>query len=173
MDHLDDDNLASQKPMHLILFNDAILHLVQIARIIRMALENALIVGFGGSGRQSLIRLIAHIANCKFQRVEVNKSYRQMEFREDLKKQLRVAGEKKQQCFLYVSDNHIVKETFLEDINNLLNIGEIPNIWQSEEADAIVDSLRNSAKEAGRGVGRDDVMAYFNTLVRSNLHVVL
>ncbi|KAA6377464.1 MAG: hypothetical protein EZS28_027008, partial [Streblomastix strix] len=42
---------------------------------------------------------------------------------------------------------------------NLLNIGDIPNIWQS--------------KESGRGVGRDDVMAYFNTLVRSNLHVVL
>ncbi|KAA6386984.1 MAG: putative dynein heavy chain axonemal [Streblomastix strix] len=41
---------------------------------------------------------------------------------------------------------------------NLLNIGDIPNIWQSEEA--------------GRGVGRDDVMAYFNTLVRPNLHVV-
>ncbi|KAA6331546.1 MAG: hypothetical protein EZS28_053377, partial [Streblomastix strix] len=33
---------------------------------------------------------------------------------------------------------------------NLLNIGDIPNIWQSEEADAIVDSLRNSVKEAGR-----------------------
>ncbi|KAA6375894.1 MAG: hypothetical protein EZS28_028577, partial [Streblomastix strix] len=52
-----------------------------------------------------------------------------MVFREDLKKSLRVAGEKKQQCVLYVSDNHIVKETFLEDLNNLLNVGEIPNIW--------------------------------------------
>ncbi|KAA6376911.1 MAG: putative dynein heavy chain [Streblomastix strix] len=138
-----------------------------------MARRNALIVGFGGSGRQSLIRLAAHIANCKFQTVEVIKSYGQTEFREDLKKSLRDAEEKKQQCVWYVSDNHIVKETFLEDINNLLNIGDIPNIWQSEKADAIVDSLRNSAKEAGRGVGRDDTMAYFNTLVRSNLHVVL
>ncbi|KAA6335293.1 MAG: putative dynein heavy chain axonemal, partial [Streblomastix strix] len=94
-------------------------------------------------------------------------------FRENLKKSLRVAGEKKQQYVSYVSDNHIVQETFLVDINNLLNIGDIPNIWKSEEADAIVDSHRNSSKETGRGVGRDDVMAYFNTLVRSNLHVVL
>ncbi|KAA6403093.1 MAG: putative dynein heavy chain [Streblomastix strix] len=97
MDHLDDDNLASQKPMHLVLFDDAILHLAQIARIIRMAHGNVLIVGFGGSGRQSLIRLAAHIANCKLQTVEVIKSYGQTEFREDLKKSLRVAGEKKQQ----------------------------------------------------------------------------
>ncbi|KAA6324396.1 MAG: putative Dynein heavy chain, axonemal, partial [Streblomastix strix] len=94
-----------------------------------MACGNALIVGIGGSGRQSLIRLAAHIVNCKFQTVEVIKSYGQMVFREDLKKSLRVAGEKKQQCVLYVSDNHIVKETFLEDLNNLLNVGEIPNIW--------------------------------------------
>ncbi|KAA6334822.1 MAG: putative dynein heavy chain, partial [Streblomastix strix] len=82
MDHLDDYNLTSQKPMHLILFDDAILHLAQIAR----------------SGRQSLIRLAALIANCKLQTVEVIKSYGQMVFREDLKKSLRVAGEKKQQC---------------------------------------------------------------------------
>jgi dynein heavy chain len=66
MDHLDDYNLASQKPMHLVLFDDAILHLARIARIIRMAHGNALIVRFGGSGRQSLIRLAAHIASCRF-----------------------------------------------------------------------------------------------------------
>ncbi|KAA6375895.1 MAG: putative dynein heavy chain axonemal [Streblomastix strix] len=34
MDRLDDYNLASQKPMHLILFDDTILHLARIARII-------------------------------------------------------------------------------------------------------------------------------------------
>ncbi|KAA6394430.1 MAG: putative dynein heavy chain [Streblomastix strix] len=157
IDHLDDYNLASQKPMHLIPFDDAILHLTRIARF----------------GRQFLIRLAARIANCKLQTFEVIKNYGQMVFREDLKKSLSVAGEKKQQYVSYVSDNHIVQETFLVDINNLMNVGDIPNIWKSEEADAIVDSRSNSSKETGRGVGRDDVMAYFNTLVRSNLHVVL
>ena len=31
--------------------------------------------------------------------------------------------------FLF-TDNQIVDELFLEDINNLLNSGEIPNFWE-------------------------------------------
>lgn len=30
--------------------------------------------------------------------------------------------------FLF-TDNQIVSELFLEDINNILNSGEIPNLW--------------------------------------------
>ncbi|KAA6327877.1 MAG: putative dynein heavy chain [Streblomastix strix] len=134
---------------------------------------NALIVGLGGSGRQSLIRLAAHIDGCRFETVEVTKSYGQQEFREDLKKSLRIAGEKATQCVLYISDNHIVKESFLEDINNLLNIGEIPNIWKPEEIDELVESVRPLAKDAGKGLGADDVMTYFNTLVRHHLRLLV
>ncbi|KAA6390530.1 MAG: putative dynein heavy chain [Streblomastix strix] len=172
-DILEDYNLANLRGMQLVLFDDAILHLARIARIIRMPRGNVLIVGLGGSGRQSLIRLAAHIGGCRFETVEVTKSYGQQEFREDLKKPLRVAGEKKQQCVLYISDNHIIKESFFEDLNNLLNVGDIPNIWQSYEIDELVESVRPLAKEAGKPLGRDDVKAHFTSLVRSNLHVVL
>lgn len=172
-EHLEDYNLSTSRQMDLVFFDDAVLHLVRIARIIRMPRGNALVVGLGGSGRQSLIRLAAHMASCKFSTVEVTKTYGQMEFREDVKKSLRIAGQKQTQCVLYISDNHIVKESFLEDLNNLLNVGDIPNIWQPDEADEIVESLRQVSKEAGKGQGRDDVLQFFNSQIRSNLHVVL
>ncbi|KAK2951696.1 putative Dynein axonemal heavy chain 1 [Blattamonas nauphoetae] len=172
-EHLEDYNLSSPKQMNLVLFDDAILHLVRISRIIRMPRGNALIVGLGGSGRQSLIRLAAHIAGCNFSTVEVTKSYGQQEFRNDLKKSLRIAGEKQTPCVLYISDNQIVKESFLEDMNNLLNTGEIPNIWEPEEIEEIVDHLRDASKQAGKGQGRDDVIQHFTSLIRSNLHVCL
>jgi dynein heavy chain len=171
--HLEDYNISNPKNMELVFFDDAILHLARIARIIRMPRGNALVVGLGGSGRQSLIRLAAHIASCKFQTVEVSKNYGQTEFREDVKKSLKIAGQKQTPCVLYISDNQIVKESFLEDINNLLNVGDIPNLWAPDEADEIVESLRNVSKEAGKGQGRDDVLQFFNSQVRSNLHVVL
>jgi len=50
--------------------------------------------------------------------------------------------------FLF-SDTQIVFESFLEDINNLLNSGEIPNLFAPEEKVQINDELFDKAKVAG------------------------
>ena len=45
---------------------------------------------------------------------------------------LRRAGEGRQIVFT-LTDTQLVKEAFLEDINNLLNIGEVPNLFAPDE----------------------------------------
>merc|ERR1719238_2313600 len=74
--------------------------------------------------------------------------------------------------FLF-NDTQIITETFLEDINNILNAGEVPNIFPSDEVERVVNEVRPKAKEAGRSEARDAVWAYFIELVRDNLHIVL
>lgn len=51
-------------------------------RVIRQPRGNMLLIGIGGSGRQSLTRLSAHICTYDTFQIEVSKNYRKMEFRE-------------------------------------------------------------------------------------------
>jgi dynein heavy chain len=62
---LEDYNAGTKHPMKLIMFLDACDHVSRICRILRQPQGNALLLGVGGSGRQSLSRLASYMSNYK------------------------------------------------------------------------------------------------------------
>jgi len=43
-----------------------------------------------------------------------------------------------------------VRESFLEDINNMLNAGEVPNLMETEDMERLLNLTRPLAKAAGK-----------------------
>ncbi|KAK0131808.1 Dynein heavy chain 6, axonemal [Merluccius polli] len=173
-DYLDDYNTVFSKETKLVFFRDAIEHVARIARMIRQERGNALLVGVGGTGKQSLTRLAAHMCGYRCFQIELSRGYGYDSFHEDLRKLCKMAGvEGKDMVFLF-TDTQIVVEEFLEDINNMLNSGEVPNLFEKDELEQVLAAMRPKAKEAGINEGnRDEVFQFFISRVRARLHTVL
>jgi dynein heavy chain len=167
-------NMTYPAPMHLVFFADARQHLVRCARIVRQPRGNALLVGVSGVGRKSLSQMAAHICEYECKQIEITRSYGSNEFKEDLKEMMFavVRNEGKGLVFLF-SDTQIVKESFLEDVNNILNSGTVPNLFAPDELEQIVNLTRPLARAAGRLDSRDEIWQHFIQMVRNSMHIVL
>ncbi|CAM9519888.1 unnamed protein product [Discosporangium mesarthrocarpum] len=180
-ERLEDYNMEPKLvSMHLVLFKDAVKHMARIHRVLGLKRGNLMLVGVGGSGRQSLTRLAAYISGYELFTIEISKNYRQIEFREDLKTLFEKAGvQGKSVTFLFNDNqasleyNFIKEESFLEDINNILQCGEVPNLYSRDEVPAILDGVRKPAKAAGVEETAEFLWKFFVDRVRDNLHVVL
>lgn len=173
---LDDYNNDSKgKTMNLVLFDDAIRHLLRISRVIQMDRGSILLVGVGGSGKQSLTRLAAYIGKHISYQITLTKTYNQKALFEDLLQLYKWSGHEGKRTTFILTDSEIKQEYFLEFFNSILSTGEVAGLIQKEEKDIILADMRDLYAKEKPNV-EPDTMAlnnFFIERVRNNLHLVL
>jgi len=159
--------------MNLVLFEDAMSNICRINRILEFPRGNALLIGVGGSGKQSLSRLSASISQLEVFQVTLRKGYSISDLKLDLAQLYIKAGQKSIGVVFLMTDAQVADEKFLVLINDLLASGEIPGLFPDDQMEEIIGSLRKEVKQTGVEDTRENCWKFFIDKVRRLLKVVL
>ena len=72
--------------MHLIFFAQCASHVCRVARLIQWEAGNVMMVGVGGSGKQSVVRMAAFLRGYEVEQLSVTSSYSLLDLKDDFKK---------------------------------------------------------------------------------------
>uniref|UniRef100_A0A8C2LLZ8 Dynein axonemal heavy chain 17 n=1 Tax=Cricetulus griseus TaxID=10029 RepID=A0A8C2LLZ8_CRIGR len=159
--------------MNLVLFDDAVAHICKINRILESPRGNALLVGVGGSGKQSLSRLAAYISALDVFQITLKKGYSIPDLKIDLAAQYIKSAVKNVPSVFLMTDSQVAEEQFLVLINDLLASGEIPGLFGEDDLENIIFSMRPQVKSLGMNDTREACWKFFIEKVRKQLKVIL
>ncbi|KAE8615220.1 hypothetical protein XENTR_v10008446 [Xenopus tropicalis] len=168
-------NSSCKTSMNLVMFQFAIEHISRISRILRLPCGHALLIGIGGTGRQSVTKLAAFMSDFEFYQVSIQKTYTVSEWRDDLKKVFKAAGQNGKPTVFLFADHQIKDESFLEDINMILSTGDVPSLFNNEEKLEVLEKMCQllPASESQIENTPSDLYGKFKNRIRRNLHIVL
>ncbi|KAF2900340.1 hypothetical protein ILUMI_05842 [Ignelater luminosus] len=159
--------------MNLVLFEDAMNHICRINRIMEAPRGNALLVGVGGSGKQSLTRLAAFISSLEVFQVQLKKGYSMTDLKADIATLYIKAGLKNISSVFLMTDSQVAEESWLVAINDMLASGEIPGLLADEDIENILNVMRAEVKAAGIDDTRENCWKFYIERCRKLLKVVL
>ncbi|XP_044001725.1 dynein axonemal heavy chain 12 [Aphidius gifuensis] len=175
MQSLDDYNTTHRNKMDIVPFRYALEHLARVCRILATPGGSLLMVGVGGSGRQSLTKLASSMMGYDIFQPEIGSTYGINEWRDDIKNILRKSGGSGNDVVFLFNEGQIKEDVFLSDIDSLLNSGEVPNLFTIEERQEIIEMCRLAAQGGNRTIDISllSVLSYFVNRCKEKLHIML
>jgi len=171
------NNQPKVQKMEIVLFRDAIIHITKIYRVLQLKRGHVLLVGVGGSGRHSLTRLSSYIADMNCEQLEIRRDFTLKDFRQKLKELYELSafrGKWHLKTTFIFSDNDVVEESFLEDIQNTLNSGVVPNLFVPDELARMREEgliMKKYREDGQTNEAPDQVAEWFFNRVKDNLHL--
>ena len=161
--------------LNLVLFDDAVRHIVRIVRILALERSNALLVGVGGSGKQSLARMASFVSRCSCHCLRSAPGYTVSSFMEDVKRLFKDTGVEGKSTVLLMTETDLKDNNFMEIMNSMLTTFSVPGLFTREETEALHGEVRARASLERFFIGESahDAQAYYQQRVMQNFHVIL
>ena len=105
--------------------------------------------------------------------IEITKGYGKAEWQENLRTCLLMAGVDNKPVVFLFDDTQVVFEGMLEDINNVLNTGDVPNLYVQEDEDRIMVACKGDCLAKRIPATKLNIMTQYINRVKRNIHVVL
>ena len=161
----------SNTRMDLVLFDDAVKHVCRITRIITQPSGHSMLVGVGGSGKQSLSKLSAFICQYDNYMITISSDYKLNSFKDDLQKMYNKTGLSDDTGILFIlTENQIIDEKFMVLVNDLLSSGDVQDLFSPDDKEVIYNKVKPACKGAST---MQDVWNFFIGRIKKNLHVCL
>ena len=145
-----------------------------MSRIIAKPTGNGLLVGLGGNGRKTIAKLATFINDCNPFRINLHRNYGHMEWLEDLRNLYKMLGIDNRKIVFSFADKDLKQETFIEDINNILNVGELTSLFTPEDEEEIHYEIEKQLKKARvKNTSQEATSAFFSKRCKRNLHMLL
>ena len=106
---------------------------------------------------------------------EIGSTYGIQEWRDDIKKILKNSGGTGKDTVFLFTEGQVKEETFLSDIDSLLNSGEVPNLFTTEERQDVIEMTRLAAQGGNRNLDLSilEVLGFFLNRCKEKLHIML
>lgn len=84
-----------------------------------------------------------------------------------------VAGCEAKHTTFIMTDTQIMYESFLEDVNNILNTGEITNLYSKEDTETMAEYLEPILTKRKIAVTKDTIYSNYIERLRDHYHIIL
>lgn len=170
-------NNMSKRPMNLTMFRYTVEHLSKICRVLKQPRSHLLLLGIGGSGRQSYTRLAAHIMDYELFQIELTRNYSMADWTEFLKAMLLKISSTESHGVFLITDAQVKDAQFLDDISNLLQSGEAVRLFDADEIHDICEKMLVIDKQRDKSLQTDGTQKalyeFFVSLIREQLHIIV
>ena len=130
-----------------------------------------MLIGVGGSGKQSLTKLASFIAGYETKQLAVTGTFSVLDLKEALKAHVhgKATVKGRRRSVFLMTDSQIVNDKFLIYINAMLSSGWISDLFARRTRSTRCSAAANEAKVGGIPDNPEAMMEFFIKRVRSNL----